>query len=62
MCVSLYFYGNIMDIMKFYLKDFFINCMRNIYDKKKKEININDLVIVIYYKMRDKMIMVYFFC
>lgn len=38
MYVSLYFYGNIMDIMKFYLKDFFINCMRNIYNKKKKKL------------------------
>lgn len=62
MCVSLYLHGNTMDTMIFYLKDFSINCMRNIYDKKKKEINTNDLVIVIYYKMRDKTIMVHLFC
>lgn len=58
MYVSLYFYGNMIDKMKFYLKDFFINCMKNIYiyDKKKKEININDYGIFFFVRKGMKVV------
>lgn len=36
MYVSLYLHGNTMDTMKFYLKDFSINCMRTYIIRKKR--------------------------
>lgn len=38
MYVRLYLHGNTIDKMKFYLKAFSINCMKNIYNKKKKKL------------------------